>query len=123
MRSWSLDNILLRRYVCGEIYVRSSRGYSDLRGAVGTLTERGYLSCGYMGTDPSMFTPPSSEVRELDYGQLDAEMKQLQRAIKDHSGKTHTSKYMELQVYFFDLTPGMWCQKNVSRLVSACHQR
>ena len=87
--------------MCGEIYVRSSRGYSDLRGAVVTLTERGYLSCGYMGTDPSMFTPPSSEVRELDYGQLDAEMKQLQRAIKDHSGKTHTSMYYGAASNFF----------------------
>ena len=51
------------------------------------LTEDGYLQCTYMGTDPSMFTPPSAEVRELDYAQLDQEMKSLQRQIKEKQSK------------------------------------
>ena len=53
-----------------------------------SLDETGHLQCSYLGTDPAMFTTATAEVRELDYVQLDAEMKQLQKTIKEHQHKS-----------------------------------
>ena len=32
-----------------------------------TLDELGLVTCSYMGTDPSHFTPPTPQAREMDY--------------------------------------------------------
>ena len=32
-----------------------------------TLDELGHVTCSYMGTDPSHFTPPTPQAREMDY--------------------------------------------------------
>ena len=32
-----------------------------------TLDELGDVTCSYMGTDPSHFTPPTPQAREMDY--------------------------------------------------------
>lgn len=55
----------------------------DLKGVVVTLSEDGHLQCSYLGTDPSLFQAPKVESRELNYDALDAELKELQKIIKD----------------------------------------
>ncbi len=65
----------------------------DLKGIMVTLTEAGRLECSYMGTDPSLFTPPTAELREIDYAQQDQEMQELQKIIKSQqhkAGKIYT---------------------------------
>lgn len=48
-----------------------------------TLSDDGHLQCSYLGTDPSLFQAPKVESRELHYDELDIELKELQRIIKD----------------------------------------
>lgn len=48
-----------------------------------TLSDDGHLQCSYLGTDPSLFQAPNVESRELNYDELDVEMKELQKVIKD----------------------------------------
>ena len=55
----------------------------DLRGVVVTLSAEGHLQCSYMGTDPSFFSTPKVDAREADYSQVDAEMKSLQKVIRE----------------------------------------
>jgi len=57
-----------------------------------TLSDTGRLQCSYLGTDPSLFIPPPVESRELNYADMDREMAQLQKAIKENQAKsgTHT---------------------------------
>jgi len=59
-----------------------------LKGVTVSLSEEGRLSCSYLGTDPSMISHPSAYLRELDYASVEAEMKQLQRIIKEHQSKS-----------------------------------
>ncbi|XP_057588067.1 protein PTHB1 isoform X4 [Hippopotamus amphibius kiboko] len=55
----------------------------DLKGVVVTLSDDGHLQCSYLGTDPSLFQAPKVESRELNYDELDIELKELQKIIKD----------------------------------------
>nr|XP_048302591.1 protein PTHB1 isoform X2 [Myodes glareolus] len=55
----------------------------DLKGVIVTLSDDGHLQCSYLGTDPSLFQAPKVESRELNYDELDVELKELQRIIKD----------------------------------------
>lgn len=55
----------------------------DLKGVIVTLSDDGRLQCSYLGTDPSLFQAPKVESRELNYDELDVELKELQRIIKD----------------------------------------
>uniref|UniRef100_A0A8C7AVD6 Bardet-Biedl syndrome 9 n=1 Tax=Neovison vison TaxID=452646 RepID=A0A8C7AVD6_NEOVI len=55
----------------------------DLKGVIVTLSDDGHLQCSYLGTDPSLFQAPKVESRELHYDELDIELKELQRIIKD----------------------------------------
>uniref|UniRef100_A0A8C2UKJ9 Bardet-Biedl syndrome 9 n=1 Tax=Chinchilla lanigera TaxID=34839 RepID=A0A8C2UKJ9_CHILA len=55
----------------------------DLKGVIVTLSDDGHLQCSYLGTDPSLFQAPKIESRELNYEELDAELKELQKIIKD----------------------------------------
>lgn len=48
-----------------------------------TLSDDGHLQCSYLGTDPSLFQAPKVEARELNYDDLDRELKELQTIIKD----------------------------------------
>lgn len=48
-----------------------------------TLSDDGHLQCSYLGTDPSLFQAPKVESRELNYDELDKELKELQKLIKD----------------------------------------
>lgn len=55
----------------------------DLKGVIVTLSDDGHLQCSYLGTDPSLFQAPKVEARELNYDDLDRELKELQTIIKD----------------------------------------
>ncbi|XP_025785790.1 protein PTHB1 isoform X4 [Puma concolor] len=55
----------------------------DLKGVIVTLSDDGHLQCSYLGTDPSFFQAPKVESRELHYEELDIELKELQKIIKD----------------------------------------
>ncbi|XP_056142912.1 protein PTHB1 [Lampris incognitus] len=55
----------------------------ELRGVVVTLSSDGHLQCSYMGTDPSFFSTPKVDAREADYQQVDAEMRSLQKFIRE----------------------------------------
>ncbi|XP_006832205.1 PREDICTED: protein PTHB1-like [Chrysochloris asiatica] len=55
----------------------------ELKGVIVTLSEDGHLQCSYLGTDPSLFQAPKVESREVNYEELDVELKELQKIIKD----------------------------------------
>ncbi|KAM6157162.1 LOW QUALITY PROTEIN: protein PTHB1 [Erethizon dorsatum] len=55
----------------------------DLKGVIVTLSDDGHLQCSYLGTDPSLFQAPKVESRELNYEELDVELKELQKVIRD----------------------------------------
>ncbi|XP_040900630.1 protein PTHB1 [Toxotes jaculatrix] len=57
--------------------------FPELKGAVVSLSSDGHLLCSYMGTDPSFFSTPKVDAREADYEQVDAEMKKLQKFIRE----------------------------------------
>ena len=59
----------------------------DLQGVIITLDEDGHLQCFYLGTDPAMFTTPTAEARDLDYNEVDGEMKRLHKVIKEQQSK------------------------------------
>ncbi|NXJ84039.1 PTHB1 protein, partial [Trogon melanurus] len=55
----------------------------DLKGVIVTLSDDGHLQCSYLGTDPSIFQAPRIDSREINYEEYDAEMKELQKIIKE----------------------------------------
>ncbi|NWU71421.1 PTHB1 protein, partial [Pterocles burchelli] len=57
----------------------------DLKGVIVTLSDNGHLQCSYLGTDPSIFQAPKVDSREINYEEFDAEMKELQKIIKEAS--------------------------------------
>ncbi|XP_075442795.1 protein PTHB1 isoform X4 [Ascaphus truei] len=57
--------------------------FQDLKGILVTLSDSGHLQCSYFGTDPSLFQAPKVESRDINYEELDVEMKELQRIIKE----------------------------------------
>ncbi|CAL8290059.1 unnamed protein product [Merluccius merluccius] len=67
---------------CVPVAVRVAN-FSELRGVLVTLSSEGHLQCSYLGTDPSFFSTPKVDAREVNYEQLDAEMKTLQRFIRE----------------------------------------
>jgi Bardet-Biedl syndrome 9 protein len=57
--------------------------FQDLQGVLVTVDELGHLTCCYLGTDPSPFTaPPPSASRDLDFSQMEREVRELQKDIK-----------------------------------------
>ncbi|XP_061918584.1 protein PTHB1-like isoform X3 [Entelurus aequoreus] len=59
--------------------------FPELKGALVSLSWDGHLLCSYMGTDPSFFSTPKVDSREVDYEQADAEMKRLHKFIREAS--------------------------------------
>uniref|UniRef100_A0AAY4A990 Bardet-Biedl syndrome 9 n=1 Tax=Denticeps clupeoides TaxID=299321 RepID=A0AAY4A990_9TELE len=55
----------------------------ELKGLVVTLSSEGHLQCSYMGTDPSFFTAPRVDAREVNYDEVDTEMRTLQKIIRE----------------------------------------
>lgn len=47
-----------------------------------TLDELGHLTCCYLGTDPSVFSAPVDSTRDLNYPEVEREIRELQRDIK-----------------------------------------
>ena len=60
-----------------------------MNGVVVTIDEEGHLQCSYLGTEPALFSPPTAELREINYEAQDREMAQLQKQIKgqQHKGR------------------------------------
>jgi len=54
-----------------------------LKGVIVSLSDNGHLQCSYLGTDPSLFQAPRVDSREINYEKFDAEMKELQKIIKE----------------------------------------
>uniref|UniRef100_A0A3P8RVA6 Bardet-Biedl syndrome 9 n=1 Tax=Amphiprion percula TaxID=161767 RepID=A0A3P8RVA6_AMPPE len=73
--------------------------FPELKGAVVTLSTDGHLLCSYMGTDPSFFSTPKVDAREADYEQVDAEMKKLQKFIREAT-RTQGRRLLELFIFF-----------------------
>ena len=71
-----------------------------------SLDETGHLQCSYLGTDPAMFTTPTAEVREIDYAELDGEMKQLQKVIKEQQ---HKASEHVLPIALYRIERKHWC--------------
>lgn len=69
-------------FVAAELTRSSSFLLRELKGVVVSLSSDGHLLCSYMGTDPSFFSTPKVDAREADYEQVDAEMKKLQKLIR-----------------------------------------
>ncbi|XP_077347748.1 protein PTHB1 isoform X2 [Lithobates pipiens] len=59
--------------------------FQDMKGIIVTLSDSGQLQCSYLGTDPSLFQAPKVESRDINYEELDVEMKALQKIIKEAS--------------------------------------
>ncbi|XP_040209116.1 protein PTHB1 isoform X1 [Rana temporaria] len=59
--------------------------FQDMKGIIVTLSDSGQLQCSYLGTDPSLFQAPKVESRDINYEELDVEMKELQKIIKEAS--------------------------------------
>lgn len=57
--------------------------FRELKGLVVTLSCDGHLQCSYMGTDPSFFTAPKVDAREVNYDEVETEMKTLQKVIRE----------------------------------------
>ncbi|XP_073406056.1 protein PTHB1 isoform X1 [Dendrobates tinctorius] len=57
--------------------------FQDMKGIIVTLSDSGHLQCSYFGTDPYLFQAPKVESRDINYEELDTEMKELQRIIKE----------------------------------------
>uniref|UniRef100_A0A8C3BB44 Bardet-Biedl syndrome 9 n=1 Tax=Cairina moschata TaxID=8855 RepID=A0A8C3BB44_CAIMO len=55
----------------------------NLKGVIVTLSENGHLQCSYLGTDPSFFQAPRIESKEVNYEEFNAEMKELQKIIRE----------------------------------------
>ncbi|XP_041374621.1 protein PTHB1-like [Gigantopelta aegis] len=79
--------------------------FTDLKGVVVTLNDTGQLMCGYLGTDPAIFVPPSVDARDINYADMDNEMRQLQKQIREKSQKAvimpHLKTDDDLQITVF----------------------
>lgn len=62
--------------------------FSSIKGIIVTLDETGYIYCSYLGTDPSLFVAPSSESRDLQYDEIENEMKELQKVIRESAANS-----------------------------------
>ncbi|XP_071889367.1 protein PTHB1 isoform X9 [Anas platyrhynchos] len=62
---------------------RQVESYKNLKGVIVTLSENGHLQCSYLGTDPSFFQAPRIESKEVNYEEFNAEMKELQKIIRE----------------------------------------
>uniref|UniRef100_A0A3Q1JHN9 Bardet-Biedl syndrome 9 n=1 Tax=Anabas testudineus TaxID=64144 RepID=A0A3Q1JHN9_ANATE len=78
--------------------------FPDLKGVVVSLSSDGHLLCSYMGTDPSFFSTPKVDAREADYEQVDAEMKKLQKIIRE---ATRTQETTLMSKYLCSLSSGV----------------
>lgn len=46
------------------------------------MSDKGQLSCSYLGTDPSLFVASAPENREFSFKESEEELKALDKAIK-----------------------------------------
>uniref|UniRef100_A0A8C4TFD3 PTHB1 N-terminal domain-containing protein n=1 Tax=Erpetoichthys calabaricus TaxID=27687 RepID=A0A8C4TFD3_ERPCA len=74
------NNMLLLPHVPVALRVAN---FQDLKGVIVTLSSTGDLQCSYLGTDPALFQAPRVEARDINYEELDVEMKELQQIIRE----------------------------------------
>uniref|UniRef100_A0A8C9Y2B2 Bardet-Biedl syndrome 9 n=1 Tax=Sander lucioperca TaxID=283035 RepID=A0A8C9Y2B2_SANLU len=104
--------------------------FPEIKGVVISLSSDGHLLCSYMGTDPSFFSTPKVDAREADYEQVDAEMKTLQKFIKEATrtqGRTllkcntkRKKKEKILYIFFFSGVPRVLQSKFSLPLALVC---
>uniref|UniRef100_A0A8C0FFJ0 Bardet-Biedl syndrome 9 n=1 Tax=Bubo bubo TaxID=30461 RepID=A0A8C0FFJ0_BUBBB len=70
-----------------------------LKGVIVTLSDNGHLQCSYLGTDPSLFQAPQVDSREINYEEFNAEMKKLQKIIKEATKTQDSSETVVLSVF------------------------
>uniref|UniRef100_UPI00358E6E57 protein PTHB1 isoform X1 n=1 Tax=Myxine glutinosa TaxID=7769 RepID=UPI00358E6E57 len=56
--------------------------FRDLRGIVVTISDEGHLQCSYLGTNPDSFKAPRMENRDVNFAEMEAELKELHKVIK-----------------------------------------
>uniref|UniRef100_A0A8C6T487 Bardet-Biedl syndrome 9 n=1 Tax=Neogobius melanostomus TaxID=47308 RepID=A0A8C6T487_9GOBI len=76
--------------------------FPELKGVVVSLSSEGHLLCSYMGTDPSFFSTPKVDARDVDYEQMEAELKTLQKNIREASRTQGTACTTGLNSYLFN---------------------
>ncbi|XP_065888680.1 protein PTHB1-like isoform X1 [Dysidea avara] len=79
------DNVMLQwtaQVTHPPVAIRTAT-FGGLKGLVVTLDELGHVICSYMGTDPSHFTPPTPQAREVNYEKVDKEYKELQKVVRE----------------------------------------
>lgn len=60
-------------------------------GAIVTLSDKGTVNVGYLGSDPHLFKAPPLDLQQLDFQKAHTELNELERQIQqgvDLSGKT-----------------------------------
>ncbi|XP_063216484.1 protein PTHB1 isoform X3 [Bacillus rossius redtenbacheri] len=62
----------------------------SIRGALVMLSDAGQLQCCYLGTQPSLFTPPPPDTAPIAYQQAEQQLRDLNRTIREHA-KTDTA--------------------------------
>lgn len=72
-----------------------------------SLSDNGHLQCSYLGTDPSLFQAPKVDSREINYEELDVEMKELQKIIRD----VNTSSGRQRAAWWAGPPIMMWCRE------------
>jgi len=69
--------------------------FEGLDGVTVTLDEFGQLYCSYLGTDPSLFTAAPVESREMNIADIDREMAELQKVIRESQVSSDVSTTRE----------------------------
>uniref|UniRef100_A0A8C4F9G1 Bardet-Biedl syndrome 9 n=1 Tax=Dicentrarchus labrax TaxID=13489 RepID=A0A8C4F9G1_DICLA len=90
--------------------------FPELKGVVISLSSGGHLLCSYMGTDPSFFSTPKVDAREADYEQVDAEMKKLQKFIREATRTQGRRLLARTDKWAQDLTVKASCVVHSSKL-------
>ncbi|XP_046859172.1 protein PTHB1-like [Xenia sp. Carnegie-2017] len=62
--------------------------FTNMKGIIVTLDETGHIYCSYLGTDPSMFIAPPPQSRDVQYDDIDDEMRELHKVIRESSSNS-----------------------------------
>uniref|UniRef100_A0A2C9K7V7 PTHB1 N-terminal domain-containing protein n=1 Tax=Biomphalaria glabrata TaxID=6526 RepID=A0A2C9K7V7_BIOGL len=68
--------------------------FSGLKAGIVGLSDSGHLEVMYLGTDPSVFTPPQVEAREINFAAMEAEMAKLMKHVKAKSTNSDPTSWL-----------------------------
>lgn len=71
------------------------------------MSDKGQLSCSYLGTDPSLFVASAPENREFSFKESEEELKALDKAIKSSAERFPGSRKAENELKIRVLTSTM----------------